>query len=69
LRSQNKRREVRVGLAHLLDQLDALTVRQGEVYDPEVGLAATHHPARLAERSCLRNHLEIGLLVEDERAL
>jgi hypothetical protein len=66
-RGQNQRREEWVGLAQVPDQLEAVAVGEREVYDPQVGLAASHHPARLTERPGLCHHLEIALLVEHER--
>src|ERR671917_134931 len=66
-RGQDERREVRVGFVQLPNQLGTLSVRQGEVYNPEVGLRALHRPARLGECPCLGDYLELGLLIEDER--
>jgi hypothetical protein len=69
IESSQQRREVLVGFAQILDQLRPLPVRQREVYDPEVGfvLEALQRPTRLGERPRLRDHLDIGLLVEHER--
>src|SRR5215204_6638366 len=66
-RGQYERREVRVGFAQFPDQLGALPVRKGEVNNPEVSLRAVHLLSRLGERPGLGGHLELGLLIEDER--
>src|SRR5215212_8482393 len=65
-RGQDERREVGVGFAQLLDQLGAFSIRYAEVYNPEVSLNTVHFPTRLGERPRLGDHLEPGLLIEDE---
>src|SRR4030095_4126078 len=66
-RGEDKRSEVRVCLAQVLYELDTLPVGQREVHDGQVGVAIGHHEASLGDGSCLRHHLEVWLLVEDER--